>query len=508
LPLSNLTRAPLKCAVAAAAAFILSMAFYIPALPMQVWNGDTAEAQTVPFILGIAHPTGFPAYTLAGWLFTHVVAFGSVAWRMNLFAAFCTALTVSCVVLLAIALEADAFAALAAALVFALGKLVWSGAVVASPQTLAGLFIVASLTGSLWFARSGDRRALFAACICAGLGMATHPVALWVLPAIFVALLWQRSAWQPRVIILAVALAFAPLVLYGYFPLRSAMVEAQHLDPSAAAPLFGVSGLDWDMNAPRTWPGFLNEVLARNEGASGVVKATFDLRTLPGASTTWFAYATTQFSSWFLLLAVAGVAALALADRRALSVVVAGTLGGLLFAYRYRTDLSIDRYMLVSFAVAAALAAALTRLHVPRVRPAQLALITTIVLSLLAADSWLINRTSIAELRREGNQSLIDAVRRDVPDGAIVVAPWAIATSLGYGTAVEHALGSRTIVSAWPTQHFGAYERWSRLRRVVIYVDTETADLLALIPSGWTRQIRSTLPHYEVFEYVPASESG
>jgi hypothetical protein len=88
LPLSNLNGASLKCAVAATAAFIVSMALYIPGLPMQVWNGDTAEAQTVPFILGIAHPTGFPAYTPAGWLFTHVVAFGTVAWRMNLFAAF------------------------------------------------------------------------------------------------------------------------------------------------------------------------------------------------------------------------------------------------------------------------------------------------------------------------------------------------------------------------------------------------------------------------------------
>jgi hypothetical protein len=162
------------------------------------------------------------------------------------------------------------------------------------------------------------------------------------------------------------------------------------------------------MNAPRTWPGFLNEVLARNEGASGVVKATFDMRTQPGASTTWFAYATAQFSPWFLLLALAGTAALALADRRALAVVVAGTFRGLLFAYRYRTDLCVDRYMLVSFAVAAAL----MRLDIPRVRPAHLALIATIVLSVLAADTWLNNRAS---LRRASAQWKSTAHRRGTP---------------------------------------------------------------------------------------------
>ncbi len=46
---------------------------------------DTGEMQTVPWILGIAHPTGFPAFVLGGFLFSHLVPIGSVAFRMSLF---------------------------------------------------------------------------------------------------------------------------------------------------------------------------------------------------------------------------------------------------------------------------------------------------------------------------------------------------------------------------------------------------------------------------------------
>ena len=49
---------------------------------------DTAEFQTVPPILGTAHPTGYPTYVLLGWLASVVLTpFGEAAFRMNLLSA-------------------------------------------------------------------------------------------------------------------------------------------------------------------------------------------------------------------------------------------------------------------------------------------------------------------------------------------------------------------------------------------------------------------------------------
>jgi hypothetical protein len=171
-------------AIAAAIACCATIATWAPAIPWRVAGGDIAEAETVPYILGIAHPTGFPAFTLLGWIFSHVVVVSTVAWRMNAFTSMCVALTAGGAVLLATAVECNVFAALAAAFVFAFGAIVRSEAVYASAQGLAGACTIFALVASVWYAKHGDRRALIAACACAGLGLATHPVAIWVLPAL------------------------------------------------------------------------------------------------------------------------------------------------------------------------------------------------------------------------------------------------------------------------------------------------------------------------------------
>ncbi|NIO71864.1 MAG: DUF2723 domain-containing protein, partial [Anaerolineae bacterium] len=44
---------------------------------------------------GIAHPTGYPLYTMLGWLWSHVLPLGDVAYRMNLFSALWAAVAVT-----------------------------------------------------------------------------------------------------------------------------------------------------------------------------------------------------------------------------------------------------------------------------------------------------------------------------------------------------------------------------------------------------------------------------
>jgi len=488
--------------VTAAAIFAAVFALYVRSLPAQVGTGDTAEYQTVPYILGIAHPTGFPAYTLSGWVFSHAVAFGSVAWRMNAFAALCTALTAAEVALLGLALEAGVWASLAAALTFAFGTVVWHGAAFASPHTLSGLLIVGALIGSVSFARNGDRRAFFAACACAGFGLATQPETIWVLPALAVAALWQRAAFSPRTLAASAVLVFAPLVLYAYLPIRSAVVAAQHLDPTAAAPIDGAGSFDWDYNHPRTLNGFLDEVLGRHEAAGAHAARALDVLLIPHAGELWLTHASDQFNRWFLLLAAAGCIALALRDRRALAVLIAGTAGGVMFASAYRYDVELYRYYLVSSAVIAALAAAASRLPLPRVRPAFVAMAVSALLVLFAAGTWLADRGLAAQLPFGGGQSTIEAVVRDIPDGTIIVTSWYDATTLGYGAAIEHALGSRTIVHGLPYQFVDAFPAWARERRVVIF-GWGTQLQLDAVPAAWLQERPSGLPFYRIVEVVP-----
>ena len=75
-------------------AFILSFGVYIITLIPGVGFIDTGELATVCIKLGIAHPTGYPLFTLIGSLFAKL-PFGEEIYRLNLMSAFICAAAVS-----------------------------------------------------------------------------------------------------------------------------------------------------------------------------------------------------------------------------------------------------------------------------------------------------------------------------------------------------------------------------------------------------------------------------
>jgi hypothetical protein len=44
---------------------------------------DYGDFQTVPYILGIPYPTGYPGFVLLGWLWSHTFLIGDVAFRLR-----------------------------------------------------------------------------------------------------------------------------------------------------------------------------------------------------------------------------------------------------------------------------------------------------------------------------------------------------------------------------------------------------------------------------------------
>jgi len=65
----------------------VSLALYARTLAPDVLGGDAGELQFVPWILSLAHPTGYPLQTLLGHLWARLLPWGTVAWRANLLSA-------------------------------------------------------------------------------------------------------------------------------------------------------------------------------------------------------------------------------------------------------------------------------------------------------------------------------------------------------------------------------------------------------------------------------------
>ena len=172
---------------------------------------------------GVAHPPGYPLYTLLGYVFSFL-PLGSPALRIHLLSGLLGAL--ACAVLFFIARRAglNRWFAATVALGYGVSEHFWSQAIIAEVYTLNALLCL-----SVWWfcLRAMDKGAhtgkqLYWAALCFGLGLANHwPLMVLAFPAFFLLLLprW-RMALDRLPGLLGTALGVAG-VLYAWMVWRS-----------------------------------------------------------------------------------------------------------------------------------------------------------------------------------------------------------------------------------------------------------------------------------------------
>ena len=282
---------------------------------------DSLEFQLVAPTFAIAHPTGYPLYTLLGGLWSRLLfPIGNWAWRMNLFSALAGAGTLSLLYLLAKRLGGESrWSGLAAALAFAFGPVWWSQATVAEVYALHNFFVVALLYAAVSLGERPTNRQVILLCTLAGLALTHHRTAVLLLPGLaFYLLLTQPTLRRPdRRWLLWLGAVLLPLLLYLYIPLRSA-----------------AGAVDLQGDYVNSWSGFWRHVLA--SGYTGVFAD--NPLAVNRTATEWLALVVAQFGWPGLALGMAGLAmGLIHARERAVWGLVWLTLAvNLLFANTYR----------------------------------------------------------------------------------------------------------------------------------------------------------------------------
>jgi hypothetical protein len=143
------------------------LALYSLTAAPSVLSGDSAEFQLAALVLGVAHPTTYPLYTLLGHLATRLIPFGDPAWRVTLVSAFCAAAAVALFFVLARRVLGATLPALVSALALGLSAGLWNAATLAEVYALLALLIV-----GLALALSYEQLPL--AAFIAGLGFTHH----------------------------------------------------------------------------------------------------------------------------------------------------------------------------------------------------------------------------------------------------------------------------------------------------------------------------------------------
>ena len=201
----------------------LALVVYVRTLlPSQAF-GDWGEMQTVPHVLGIAHPTGYPTYVLLAWL-AELPPIGSVAFRANLLSAVFVALTLATFVLICRRLGVRTTLAVAAGLALGAVGTVWAAATVAEVNPLHLLFAALILHRALvWEARRAPSD-LAVGGLLVGLSLGNHLLTLFIAPFVAVFALWAgRRELRARPALLALPLAglVTGLAVYLYIPIAA-----------------------------------------------------------------------------------------------------------------------------------------------------------------------------------------------------------------------------------------------------------------------------------------------
>ena len=242
--------------------------------------GDSAEFQTVSWVLGTAHPTGYPSYVILGFIATHLLPFGDPAFRMNLLQALMAAGAVAGAVAVVQLLTGMRWVALATGLLL-LTMPAFSQATVTFPPFMTiktspvfwrlstyadphmfhlALTALIFLLLLVWERRRTSHdpgvtkhadRWLVAAAGVYGVALANHSLTMMLAPgiALFVIAVAPRIVFQWRVILTAAAVLAGTAILFWLeLPIRAAM----------HAPLVYAH--------PDTWNGFLYVVTGQQFG--------------------------------------------------------------------------------------------------------------------------------------------------------------------------------------------------------------------------------------------------
>jgi hypothetical protein len=222
---------------------------YVPTLYPSVPGGDSGELIVASYRLGVAHPPGYPLYTMLGKLFS-AFPVGALAWRLNLMTALFGAVAATVLTRATWTLTRNFGAGLMAGGLFAFSPLVWRYSIQAEVFSLNSLFVAILLSSLVSFERERGGAKLVWFCFWFGLGLTHHHTLLFIGAPIGAWMLWRvrrDSMRWPRIVKLP---AFGLLGMSPYLYLF--VSPADH--PSTT----------WGDTS--TLPGFVTHLLRRQYG--------------------------------------------------------------------------------------------------------------------------------------------------------------------------------------------------------------------------------------------------
>jgi len=215
--------------------FLVGWYTFIITAPVSITFEDGGELASEPYILGSAHPSGQPLYTLLGKPIT-LIPLGPISWRTNLSSSLASACALVLLFLVFLRLTAELdqeqaeefpyirlIGGVCACLwtIFSLDY--WLQSILTEVYALNALFFIGVIYLALLYQHSGNNNYLCLIGLALGLSMGNHHTTIFLLPGLIYLVLdrnWQVMT-NLRLILTIVGLGLLGLGVYLEMPLRS-----------------------------------------------------------------------------------------------------------------------------------------------------------------------------------------------------------------------------------------------------------------------------------------------
>ncbi|CAL8290852.1 unnamed protein product [Gadus morhua 'NCC'] len=243
-------------------------ALYVPTVQRTVPGGDSGELITAACELGVAHPPGYPTFTLLARLAMGLLPSFSPAHSVSLMCGLLGALASGALCFTVCRLSGPGPGALLAGGAFAVTRLTWQWSTVAEVFSLNNLFVGLLFSLIACFYNPGVRnRSLDASkrrkiahlgALCCGLGLCNqHTMVLFVVPTALWVLVQLHSdgGLSLRLLVTLGVCFITGLVPYVYLPISSSLNTAR-----------------WSWGDQTDLSGFLTHLLRREYGTFSLAK--------------------------------------------------------------------------------------------------------------------------------------------------------------------------------------------------------------------------------------------
>jgi hypothetical protein len=401
--------------------FVIFLALYATTLMPDVLPADSGEFQRVAATAGLAHPPGYPLYTVLGWLFAQLQLGPNPAWRVNFFSAVTAAATVALVFQTGRRMTNSIWGGLAGALMLGSATTFWATGTKASIRPLTALFIALCVYALVEYKSQIAPRYLILFAFSLSLGF-THHYASMAFPtipfAVYLILVDPAILRQPRRWLKPIAAFVIGLLALLYLPLRGSP--------------------DLNLTSPA---GFLHYFLGLGFGGDMFAVSLFE-RLMIFPTLLHF-----QFNTALLLAAALGALLLLWRDRKLALLLLGSFILHTIVVLTYRAPQTVE-YMIPAYVPLALLAAtpfkAIPKLQIANrksqienlVRVCKFAILTLILIS--GISNLVSHLPSYVTLSQSHDtRDYAETLLRDAPADAVVFSNWHWFTPMRYLQEVE-----------------------------------------------------------------------